>query len=214
MRRLILIVVLSVAGTFAVHKLLEPIGLARLRASVAADRPFAQAGQNSSSNSPATTKSQTNWNSSAAMEGKTVQATDHSCKIKIPLGWNSMNPNMVSKDAVILAANPETSECFMVIADPKDWANVDRYGNDVSLAMAARIQDSNRSEPVHIQIGGRPAVRYVVDGVYHARDAVFSLTCVDGNNSGYQLCGWTFKAQRATSMPRLEQISETWIEGN
>lgn len=182
MGKSILIAVLSVVGSFVV----------------------AQAGGQSTSNSPATTESQT------------IRAANGSCEIRVPADWHSYDPKLLSKDAVIFTANPlDQNDLFGVYSNPKgtDWVDIDQYANAYSMGMTVTMRNAKRSEPVRLEVGGRPAVRYVLVGSDKA-ERVGSLTFVDGKNYVYRLAGWTLNAHRAAVLPRLEQISDTRTESN
>jgi hypothetical protein len=149
----------------------------------------------------------------SALDGPTIQATNQACKIVVPSGWKSVHP--LNPEAVISAADESGGEFFMVICDPKEAisSGVDHYADAVSQGMVSRLQNGSREEAMHLQLNGLPAIRYILNGSYGNYDFVYSLTCVEGKSHRYQLIGWTFKNRRSIGEPRLNQISETWVEG-
>jgi hypothetical protein len=144
--------------------------------------------------------------------GPTIRATNQTCKITVPIGWSSIN--QLNRDAVISAANLTVAEYFMVICDPKGEAasGIDQYADLVSNAMVNRLQAGAKEEPTHLQINGKPAIRFIINGSYDKMDFVYALTCVEGENHRYQLLGWTFKNRRPQAETHLARISESWVE--
>jgi hypothetical protein len=150
---------------------------------------------------------------------RVVFTDDKDIQIEVPARW-SPNPELKKNiDRVVLRlADPTRHEYLIVATAPKkhypDGLTAQAYANLYfkQSEKEGKLDDVTVSEPVKLEIGGRPAIQYDISRSVDGKASGELLTVVDGPKAFHEIEIWTFKSEFDAKRAVFARAASTFKE--
>jgi hypothetical protein len=148
-----------------------------------------------------------------------VFADDKSCQIEVPPRWLPHPELKKNADRVVLRlADPRRNEYLIVTtALKKDYQAALTTHDFADLwfeesEKEGKLKDATVSEPVKLEIGGRPAFQYTLSGSTEGKNLGYLVTFVEGPKAFHEIINWTLKSEFAAKQPGFAKVASTFKE--
>jgi hypothetical protein len=149
--------------------------------------------------------------------GRIIRSTDGKSQVRVPAGWSVKSG--LNREATLQVADTDHHAFFIVLTESKrDFAESFTYRDHAHKTlehMARGLADVTiTGAPTELVVGGRPGVRYEVQGTLDHLRVVFLHTTVDGDESFHQVLAWTVPSRLESNRKTLEDIISSFAETN
>jgi len=147
---------------------------------------------------------------------KTFTSTDGTTEVRVPSSWSTQAH--LNDAASIQVANTSKEEYLLVLTESKqDFApdmTLDKYANIIvdSMKTKGTVKGITVTTPVHIQVGGLPAVQYEIEGTIDYLNLRYLVTFVDGKTHYHQIMTWSLKSRFADNRAALLDATSSFRE--
>jgi hypothetical protein len=150
--------------------------------------------------------------SKRAAQTRIVQANDGSCEISVPAAWLD-DPNL-SKEAVLGAKDPLSTEYVVVFADSKEdyTGSLVDYAKDCGNRMRDRLKSPEVEVPASITMNGRSAVRQIIRGEINRLRIAYVITYFEDQNKFYRVFCWSTESRAAAVKDDFDKIAKSFQE--
>jgi hypothetical protein len=156
----------------------------------------------------------TGFESNRAGQTRLVHASDGSCEISVPASWLD-DPNL-SKEAVLGAKDPLSTEYVVVFADSKEdySGSLADYAKDCGNRMRERLKSPEVGEPEPVTINGRSAVRQNIRGEINRLRIAYVITYFEDQNKFYRVFCWSIESKATAVKGDFDKIAKSFQENS
>jgi len=136
-----------------------------------------------------------------------MTSDDDTMSLDLPQSWK---PHKGLHKLSILSASNLLSEQYVIVIreSRQDYVgSIDDYAKTISKSMSAKIKDSSASEFKELVIHSHAARQCTRHGVVNNVSVAYLLTCIETEDSFYQVLTWTVASQEKHNRPVFEEVA-------
>ncbi len=136
-------------------------------------------------------------------EPRTVRSDDGLVQVEVPFLWTDQED--LNDEADVEVSLPSSKLYLIVLSEPKgSFQGMDYHGHSQLTRDIFGIPTV--AGPEQLQIKGRPAVQYRLEGTVDGNDITFLHTTIDGVDHFHQVVAWTRSSRFERSRDRLDAV--------
>jgi hypothetical protein len=143
-----------------------------------------------------------------------VLSGDGLCQVSIPSSWSKQADLHAEAE---LQVGDHRNKCYLIVlSEPKaDFDKIDyhRHSELTRASILATLKDGRvTAGPIELEIGGRKAVQYEIQGIIDDMKLIYLHTTVDGRRRFHQVLGWTLPSKIEEHRGNLESVINSFEE--
>jgi hypothetical protein len=142
----------------------------------------------------------------AAVENTPVRSKNGQVEVMPPGQWTSMDN--LNPEASIQLGNTALEEYFVILSDSKaDYTGtLTEYGELTSDTILKGLQNSSKSNPSPVNVGGLNALQYEIGGTLpNHTNVVYLHTVIEGGAWFHQILCWTIPSRKDAAFPVFQK---------
>lgn len=149
-----------------------------------------------------------------AQEPTTLTSTDGRIQMVVPGGWVI---NKTLNDVAVLQASNRLSEMYVIVISEskEDFAEVtslDEYASLSREGLAKNVTDAKSTEALQLQVSGRSAMEYQIDGSVDKVKVTYLCTVVETQTHFYQILTWTLPSRFQRNQGTMRTVTQSFKE--
>ena len=144
--------------------------------------------------------------------GGEITSQDGLFKLKVPNDWKILKN--LNEAAAMQVGNLMKEQYLIVIVDMKEDfdGSLSEHVSITSQHIASSADNAQISEPEHLYINGRQAIRYYITGTIGRAKVKYVQTTIEGQQAYYQILAWTLPSRFEDASEAFEQVAQSFQE--
>jgi hypothetical protein len=146
--------------------------------------------------------------------GGEIISQDGLFKLKVPNDWKILKN--LNEAAAIQVGNLMKEQYLIAIVDMKEdfEGSLTEHVSITSQRIVTSTNNAQISEPEHLYINSRQAIRYYITGTIGRAKVEYVQTTIEGQQAYYQILAWTLPSRFEDALEVFEQVVQSFQEIN